>query len=289
MLPNTERDSSCALSNGTANAKLARRLDDLRTEIQKLSHSFRNRVQSPASSERRSVDNNSNIISNLEGCLQSASNYVAGASTIVSSLGGSDVFTDTPGSRVRNWIQQTAEIPPEEDLEIVIIQSLLNWATSKLNRKEYAEAESTLRRVLERSRLKYGEQFEGKHQALEMLATACQRQRKWKEARDILLELWQNRGNMEAIEISYALAEVFMAEGDLSNAEKYCLLAVRQGRQHKLFHQFTSLLVSIYENKGHLAEAEAFKRVLPATIQGMQTSHESHLLKNVFQLSNCAV
>jgi tetratricopeptide (TPR) repeat protein len=179
------------------------------------------------------------------------------------------------GSVPPSILMEGATVHDDLDIEEELIRDWLILARTNYSQEKYSEAEAFLETVLRRSKAKYGTQFEGKDEVLDLLATSCYRQKKWTEAEGYLLALLHGRreADMSALETVHMLAEVYLLMEKMDLAERFGRRAVqgkvkRYGRRHAMTYQSIFLLARICESQGNTVEARAYYAILPTAIRG---------------------
>jgi hypothetical protein len=109
-------------------------------------------------------------------------------------------------------------------VEPQLVQYWLECGVNEGKRGNYINAIDHLVRALDRGRIKYGGQFEGKEAAMKLLSTYYGNLGQWDNAALPLLELYQDlQGKpLEAAEIEDWLVDIYLKKSDLSSAEKFC-------------------------------------------------------------------
>lgn len=284
--------------------KLSTKLDAMNIKIDKYFHSHENDplTRLPGSLGRtRSVHRR--VMKNLRECALSTRDFHQVAESIVSKLenptGASDTnsiadLTEQRRGDIEDWMKELAissQVDPnekvlltsvtevstdleddDEAIELEVIQHQIQSATNKIKDSQFADAETLLRQVLMKSDEKYGNTYQWRESTYELLATACRGQSKWDEAKQILVEILEervqaNRG-LQAIDTMHNLAEVYLATLDLENAISYGRKAVNgksrtRGKKDPEFYRSVALLVRIFETAGDEASAEGYRPMLP--------------------------
>lgn len=171
---------------------------------------------------------------------------------------------------------------PDPDMETLFIQHWINSAKSAIDDGKYAQAETYIKKILERSEAMYGEQFNSKGETLEMLATVYNKQKKWDEAEKICLDLLNQKmpdalSDSQRFKIMHDLAVLNLGKKDYTNAAKWCQQAIRgikatAGMKNAAFYSSVCLFSQIHEAKGDSIEAEAYRTLLPSDYEST-TSH----------------
>jgi hypothetical protein len=216
-------------------------------------------------------------------------------------IGSEDEFNEDERTRVANWIQPAPTVQlevveegvepeileqksdvnvdtgPDCDVEYDIIQRLRDSAAAELRSANYSEAEPILKQVRDSSETKYGTQYEWRAETAERLAVCYKKQEKWDDAVLLFLELLDPPSDREiqTFDITHALGEVYLGNGDLKNAESYCKQAIKGrerqlGKEHSLCYRSWSLLADIYDAAGDLIRAKGCRGMLPQTQRNRQ-------------------
>jgi hypothetical protein len=336
--------------NETLLANQITEFDGLRIDIRQLARVLRAGTQEWGSQDP-------DVMRNLQDCLQSATDVVSSASTIMGDTtvyGGSEfempigeeqrnrigdwiednsktIAEDGPRDRAETSVDMLVDVPTRDheattaaaasalspsldgEIEARLINHWQSKAQSSFSAREYNEAETCIRKVIERSRLVHGRDFEGRHEAWTMLVLALVEQRKWDETllsleeiserRDEVIEkvvancfkqapveetfirrLWDlsshSRWQAE-VELMRAMAAACLQKKDYTAAEDWCRQAIhsikqRVGMNNKLFDESVTLMARIQEIKGDKTEAEAYRSMLQ--VQAGMTSLSRLLL-----------
>ena len=137
-------------------------------------------------------------------------------------------------------------------------------------------------------------QFKGKEKVVAMLADLYCRQGKWFEAETLCLEVDEKTSNdCRGLEAIHAFAAFFFSQQEFNKSEFWCHRAAKGrekllGKDNVLYCLSINLLVQIYEAQGKLAQAEAFKEVLPSGVEGISPmSATFDELKSVTKFTKC--
>lgn len=215
----------------------------------------------------------------IEKWVPESSNITDAATTTSIPLPPSYSFHDSPNKNdnaeatLTSITKSTAEVSlddPDPDIESLLIQHWSDSAKSAIDGRNYSAAEGCLKKILERSEAMYGEQFDGRDEILEMLATVYCKQRKWNETETVCLDLLnQNSLNdTHRFKIMNTLAELSLGKEDYASATKWCRQAMRGvkatvGMKNAAFYESVCLFLHIHEAKGDFLEAEAYRTLLP--------------------------
>jgi hypothetical protein len=278
----------------TQNTLISSKLDELAYAIHRLTSSFQ---PVPQQQNKISEFNKRELLTdrNLRVILSSAEEYVSECRAPIQLKDGSSRPSLGPattqalvlaglGQRqtelAENWLLNPlklneGDLSGEEDsrdAEFHHIWTLRHQATQSYKLAKHSEAEQLLEKALGQSNAKYGDQYAWKAETTEMLVKVCRRQRKWAKAEEILqakLEVeHQGQMRMRASDSLHALAEISLAQRDLTRAKSYCLQAIQEkeailGARHPSYYDSKSLLVRVYHSENELTKARMLEDSLP--------------------------
>jgi tetratricopeptide (TPR) repeat protein len=111
--------------------------------------------------------------------------------------------------------------------------------------------------------------FDGKEAIMEMLVDSYLRDKKWKKARRILIELLQNETNQTVrLERMHTLATVCFTLKEYGKAEGWCLKALIGRQDSQKFYESVTLLAQIYNADANVP-ASAYEAVLADLSPGL--------------------
>ena len=176
-------------------------------------------------------------------------------STINSSRFIQDLFESSSGNHVdislQNVNQRSSDPPPNEsdsDLAYEKIHHWLRFAYQKFQAKDFAAAESFLKKILEESEKKYPNGCRWKDETTKMLAISYCHQRKWEEADKIFAINFNGRDKtLEGLAMQYFL------QGKKDEAGKICL-----GKKFPAREKILELLATSYYHEKKWIEANLF-------------------------------
>lgn len=162
----------------------------------------------------------------------------------------------------------------DPDIQNMLIEQFKESAETAIDNGEYGKALEFLAKIIEKSEIVYGEQFEGKSEVLEMFATVYRKQKKWRKAEKMLLNVLKRipsgaSSDSQRSRILHALAEVNFSNENYERAEKWCAQAMAGikatvGMTNMSFYNSVCLMCRIQEAKGDFMEAEAYRvKLLP--------------------------
>lgn len=163
---------------------------------------------------------------------------------------------------------------PSLDVEHEIIRRWCHLAYNKFNKGQYSESEELLLKIMERSKVRYGINFDGRNKIVDTLISVYDRTANWPKIKKLLLtrfEDYQKEGDiMQMVNIIHKLAEACLGNKELKEAKELCNKAIRGrkvtfGTDHYLYYQSLDLLVRIHEAVGppERLHAEGCRDLLP--------------------------
>jgi len=176
-------------------------------------------------------------------------------STINSSQFIQDLFESSSSSHVdislQNVNQRSSDLPPngtDSDLAYEKIHHWLRFAYQKFRAKDFATAESFLKKILEESEKKYPNGCRWHDETTKMLAISYCHQRKWEEADKIFATNFNERDKtLEELAMQYFL------QGKKDEAGKICL-----GNKFPAREKILELLSTSYYHEKKWIEANLF-------------------------------
>jgi tetratricopeptide (TPR) repeat protein len=176
-------------------------------------------------------------------------------STINSSRFIQDLFESSSSKHVdislQNVNQQSSDLPPNDtdsDLAYEKIHHWIRFAYQKFQAKDFAAAESFLKKILEESERKYPNGCRWKDETTKMLAISYCHQRKWEEADKIFATDFNGRNKtLEELAMQYFL------QGKKDEAGKICL-----GKKFPAREKILELLATSYYHEKKWLEASLF-------------------------------
>lgn len=181
---------------------------------------------------------------------------------------------------------------PRRD-EIMEMRAVTSWELGKLEKAEilFDESFKGRARVMERlatesfqkgkrnsTQRLLNKHFEGREPIMESLARSYIQDRRWTDAKTILLELSQYDTDQNVrLQRLHTLATICFAQKDFGEAEAWCLKAIMgyQTTSRETQHVFESirLLARIYDEEGANVHVDAYKTVLSDLSPGVYGWH----------------
>ena len=272
------------------------------SKIEQLLKSLRNEPSHypPVTSSSNDLDlKHRRVMGQLQHCVLNAKSFVSNASSSLSS--GSSIFeydhmSDSRRQAVEDWARLTSPEDPPEDLVLdkktspvleieeirfedtpdlrLDFQLIQNWrqaATKTFKAEQYSEAELLLRQVWEKSNEKYDTDYYWRDGTMAMLVKACMEQEKWDEAEELLVQTLDEQTRQEktigSARTRHKLAGVYLAMGDLENAQHHCQQAFNVRKRELGETDFSvrdsiQLLVQIFEAKNDEISAAGYRPLL---------------------------
>jgi Tetratricopeptide repeat len=176
-------------------------------------------------------------------------------STVNSSRFIQDLFESSSSTHfdisLQNVKQRSSDLPPNEtdsDLAYEKIHHWLRFAYQKFEAKDFAVAESFLKKILEESEKKYPDGYRWKDKTTKMLAISYCHQRKWEEADRIFGTDFNGRDKtLEGLAMQYFL------QGKKDEAGKICL-----GKKFPAREKILELLATSFYHEKKWIEASLF-------------------------------
>ena len=123
--------------------------------------------------------------------------------------------------------------------------------------------------------------FEGREPIMESLAEIYLREKNWKEAKRLLVELLQYEPDQAVrLQRMHTLANICFIQKDFGEAQAWCLKALiasqtMLGEQDDQFYDSITLLARIYNEQGDLVQTEAYESLLDDLSPGLHGKYSS--------------
>lgn len=123
--------------------------------------------------------------------------------------------------------------------------------------------------------------FEGREPIMESFVEIYLREKNWKEAKRLLVELLQYEPDQEVrLQRMHTLGNICFIQKDFGEAQAWCLKALigsqtTLGEQDEQFYDSIALLAQIYNAQGDLVQTEAYEAVLDDLSPGLHGKYSS--------------